>query len=445
MRNFNTSGFYTSRIVVINPILKPETIISGAASWNTTKSISRQNQTGDISIRLETKQYAPRQKVMLHISADTAQSLLLMSVNARLVEEELNAPDPWGRSGTSRVNSIDKLHFLPDLRGELISGAVINKKTGKPVSKSLVSLSSPSKHFRYFVSTTDSAGRYYFNARGMASDFALVKVNHHEKDDLLITPENNFLEDPSAFAPPKFAIDSSMRTLIMRRYLPMQVENAFYSAKKDSVPPSREDKRFFEADKIYNLDDFMRFPTMEDIFREIIPEIVLKARDGQFTLSIMSLITGERFSGQPLMLIDGIPMADPNVVMKYDPLRVKTISIVTRHYFYGGLEADGIISIETYDGDAKNVNTEEMWEINYVQPIPPKVYYTPAYDGKKDLTRIPDFRTQLYWNPFSTVTSGESTTLEFHTSDVTGKYFIEVVGTTSSGKKIYWRETFEVK
>jgi hypothetical protein len=442
MRNVGDQGFFRSTLTVVNPAFKPET----AAGQKQQSGVEPKNpKQGDgMSIRLEAKQYARRQKVTIHIPADTTGSRML-SVNARVWDTELSVSDEWERPTTVHP-VLNQIHFLPDLRGEHITGVIANKSTGKVLAKELVSLSSPSKHFDYLVSTTDSAGRYHFSTVGMESDFALLKVHHRNAGDFTIAPENNFLQDYSSFVPPKFMLDTTMRALIERRYLPMQVENTFYAAKKDSIITNETDSRFFaRPDKIYNLDDFMRFATMEDIFREIIPEILVKARDGKFSLTIMSQSTGERLSAQPLMLVDGIPISDANVVMRDDPLRVKTVAIVTRHYFYGGLETDGIISLETYDGDAKNVNVDEMFRLTYVPVLPSRIYYTPEYDGKKDLSRIPDFRTQLYWNPSIVVRSGEPATVTFYTNDVEGKYFVEIIGATPSGKLIYWRETFEVK
>jgi hypothetical protein len=280
----------------------------------------------------------------------------------------------------------------------------------------------------------------------MEAEVVWLNVFGQPKDEFTIQPENNFIDDHSEFAPPALKLDSAMKKLVEQRYLYAQVENAFYKVKKDSIVHSLKDLRFFGTpDKIYKLDDFMRFQTMEDIFREIIPEVVLKARDDKFAISIANLISGERFFTQPLILIDGIPVRDPNNVMKYDPLKVKTISIIARRYFYGGLESEGIISIETFNGEAESVVKDDLLNIPYVQPARGKRYYSPDYDGKKNLLRIPDYRTQLYWNPNIEIPVTGSDAIEFYTSDIPGQYFIEVSGTSTTGEYIHWTKTFFVK
>jgi hypothetical protein len=274
----------------------------------------------------------------------------------------------------------------------------------------------------------------------------LLKIHDRETDDFVFHNENSFLGEYAQFIPPKLSLDTGMMELIGRRNVSAQVENAFYAVKKDSVLSNDGHfSFFFTPDKTYNLDDFTRFPTMDDIFREIIPEVIVRIRDGNSSLVMMNSTSGYRFANPPLVLVDGIPIADANVVMNYDPALIKTISLVTRHYFYGGLETDGIISIETYDGLAKHVSVTDMVRVNYIQSQSGKIYYAPQYDGEQALTRIPDFRTQLYWNPAIHLHPGATETLSFFTGDLSGNYFVEVVGVGSAGERIYWKQTFVVK
>jgi hypothetical protein len=109
------------------------------------------------------------------------------------------------------------------------------------------------------------------------------------------------------------------------------------------------------------------------------------------------------------------------------------------------LDCDGIVSIETYHGDAKNIPVTNMTRVNYISPLPGKIYYSPQYESQAALTRIPDFRTQLFWSPTLDLDPGAMKTLSFFTGDLPGKYVIEVVGLTSRGDRIYETKTFEVK
>ncbi|MCD8538337.1 MAG: hypothetical protein LRY55_00150 [Leadbetterella sp.] len=56
------------------------------------------------------------------------------------------------------------------------------------------------------------------------------------------------------------------------------------------------------------------------------------------------------------------------------------------------------------------------------------MFYAPKYPGEE--SRKPDTRTLLYWNP--NAATGES--LQFTTSDIAGKYRIDIQGTDRNGR-----------
>jgi hypothetical protein len=232
---------------------------------------------------------------------------------------------------------------------------------------------------------------------------------------------------------------------IGKRNLASQIENAFYAVKKDSLPGPKSQTRFYDTpDKIYRLNDFTRFPTMDDIFREIMSEVVVKQKAGDYSLTLRNIVTGERFSNAPLILIDGVPVADANVLMKYNPALINTVSVVTQHYYYGGLECQGILNIETYNGNSESLSFDEFLRVAYNRPLDRKIYFSPNYELNPS-ARVPDFRTQLYWNPDVIVNTGKTTTLTFFTGDSAGSYTVEISGVSSKGEKIHYHEKFIVR
>ena len=428
MRNFGPQSFYRQTITVVNA----DQLQSTAKSSNTSQKVlpPPSESASSIKIALDKKQYNQREKITLKIIPEEGAEIQF-SVNVRLLESR---PDfnNVNQSQEDRSLRQSEIKFLPDLRGELVTGAIKNKATGKSLKNELVTLSSPSGNSGFLLSRTDSAGRFYFNVNDFQSSFMLLKPLNALADEFNITVDDGFCEEHIEFAPPEFKPDSAFLKSLTRRYLSAQIENAFYEVKKDSVLKASSDK-LFTPDKVFRLDDFTRFPTMEDVFREIVPEVIVKAKQGEFSLSIRNNETGDRFYNTPLTLIDGIPVSSTEL-MNYNPLLVKRISVVNRRYYLGGLETEGIISIETYKGVAENINTSHMQRITYTAPLPDKLYYSPAYDTNSNLTRIPDYRTQLYWN--SGAKASASTSLTFFASDVSGEYIVEVVGVKNNGEKI---------
>jgi hypothetical protein len=444
MRNFDEKLFFHTTITVINPLIRPP--VSDTSARVAVEGL-REPQAHHDGLLLQTdkESYGIRERVSIKLANDTDVTMFL-SANVRLLEPEINSAFSLGEFVTNNNGQpgLKEIRFLPEIRSELISGILKDKINGKPLAGALVSLSSPSQNFEFIMSTTDSIGRYYFNSRNIGSDYILLHP-HSAPQGVIIEPDAEFLGKYISFTPPKLRIDSSMKKMINRRHVSLQVENAFYNAKKDSLAPMQKNGRFFgKPDKSYNLDDFTRFPSMEDVFREIIPQVVVKIRDGNFFLVMISGVNSYRFQNPPLVLVDGIPIDNTNAFMKYDPSLIKTISLITRRYYYGGLETEGIISVETFDGDAKNLPLGDLVRVKYTRPEAEKIYYFADYENNQTLTRIPDFRTQLYWNPSVEVNASSTTTLNFFTGDLPGTYVAEIVGFTSTGKQIYYTKEFQV-
>jgi hypothetical protein len=439
MRNFDSSSFFRKTLSVINSQMA--TPVSNSSSPMRDNEEATSNQSTAISAQLSKTTFKPREKVAIQIEA-SSNADLIVSVNVRVEEPGLRLATLSTQKG--ETDNARPIRFLPDVRSELMTGTIKYRSDGRPLVQSLVTLSAPSKHFQFLTSRTDSSGHFYFNSAGIESDEILIHVFNAHNDDFIIQNDNPFLGDYAGFAPPKLAVDTAMRQLINRRYLSVQVENAFYSLKRDSTLGTTRYRRFFSPNKVYELDNFTRFPTMEDVFREIIPEVVVRAREGDFSFVMFNGETGYRFTNPPLVLLDGIPVNDANELIQYDPNLIKTISLATHHYFYGGLETDGIISIETFEGAAKNISLTHMSRLNYIRPQPPRIYYSPDYDAQ-DLKRIPDYRTQLYWSPGITISKVNPKTITFFTGDSVGKYFVEITGVTSEGKPVYWKQRFEVR
>jgi len=74
---------------------------------------------------------------------------------------------------------------------------------------------------------------------------------------------------------------------------------------------------------------------------------------------------------------------------------------------------------------------------------------TPAsarWSGKlsAEESRIPDLRTNLYWNPAVATDPGGIVKISFNASDVTGRFRVKIEGMTEDGQPFSAQETFHV-
>jgi hypothetical protein len=446
MKNFPPSEFFHAVITIVNPFLVPDEIGAQKNPPSNTQMPAHNAEPADeIKISLAKKQFSVRERIALDIENKDSINEITASINVRLLEKPFYTADPRIKAGDPVIaNATQSFRYIPDLRGELILGRVVNKRTKEALAGEVVYLTAPSKNFTFEVTQTDSLGRFLFSTDNLFSATLLFQLASASINDFEIELGPQFLDRYEDFTPPPFSIDSSFREMIERRNLYSQIENAYYEVKKDSIPTDAENTPFFGTpDKIYLLDDYVRFTTMEDIFREYIPEVVLRKKNDHFELQLVNSINSLRLTGAPLILLDGIPILDADVVMNYNPLYLQRIEIVARKYFYSVLQTDGIISMRTYDGNAKGLPTDKLLQRVHSAMQPPKIYYTPSYSLKTD-SRVPDFRIQLLWESTIVLGAAKTKNVSFFTSDVTGTFVITVSGFTRDGRYVQKEDVIEV-
>jgi hypothetical protein len=119
----------------------------------------------------------------------------------------------------------------------------------------------------------------------------------------------------------------------------------------DSFPVYDTTAFYGYPDKTYLLDEYTRFPTMEEVIREFVFEAKARKTGGEFRFYVLNVPYRVYFDDAPLILLDGVPVKDPNKVMELDPLKIRKIDIVGRKYYFGNAIFSGIISLFSYTGD----------------------------------------------------------------------------------------------
>jgi hypothetical protein len=132
---------------------------------------------------------------------------------------------------------------------------------------------------------------------------------------------------------------------------PQYVSKLPLPAGVDSFPVYDTTAFYGYPDKTYLLDDYTRFPTMEEVFREFVFEVKPRKSDGGFRLFVLNLPYRIYFEDSPLVLLDGVPVHNADKVMQLDPLKLRKIEIVARKYYLGTAVYSGIISLFSYTGD----------------------------------------------------------------------------------------------
>jgi hypothetical protein len=154
-------------------------------------------------------------------------------------------------------------------------------------------------------------------------------------------------------------------------------------------------------DERYILDDYTRFITMEEVFREYVHASNIIGRKDKLDIHLVNRAAKKFFDRPPLILIDGVPFFDPNALFLQDPKMIRKLELVNREYVLGDFTFPGILSATTYQSDLKGILLSgQVIVLDYPGIPEQRIFYSPEYETEKQInSRKPDFRTLLYWSP----------------------------------------------
>ncbi|MEJ7740668.1 MAG: TonB-dependent receptor plug domain-containing protein [Chitinophagaceae bacterium] len=189
----------------------------------------------------------------------------------------------------------------------------------------------------------------------------------------------------------------------MSRYLSTQVQNAFAAGNLQKIFISQTDTTAFYGipDKKYLLEDYTRFPTMEEVLREYVTGVDVRKQGQNFHISVRDIPNSTNFEDDPLVLLDGVPVFDMNKIVSFDPLKIKSLEVVNRKYYFGNVVNSGILNYSTYTGDLAGFELDANAAVVEFEGLQTKrEFFSPVYDSQEKVqSPVADTRNVLYWVP----------------------------------------------
>lgn len=354
----------------------------------------------------------------------------------------------WRRYKTEHLlNGELKPEYLPEINGHIITGK-ITSPDDIPLSFRPVFAASPSIKIEPWVGISDENGRFILEARNFTGPRELVfQTNYRIDSTCRISVDSPFA--PAGNAASKLTplvLKSEMQKDILKRSINMQAINSYFPEKR-AAPPTDSIPFYGKPDFRYYLDDYTRFPTMEEILSEYVPAVNIRLRKGRYyTRVIETGVHTQLFSEDPLLLMDGIPVFDTDRIIHFDPLKVQRTDVINRMYYLGPFAFPGIVSYSTYTHDLAGFEVDpRALIVAYDGALGQRDFYAPAYDKDlKNSRRLPDLRNLMYWSPSVSIVPGKETVLDFYTSDQPGSYKIVVQGLSANGVPVSAASQFSV-
>jgi hypothetical protein len=354
----------------------------------------------------------------------------------------------WNKILTPDEDSILSVH-PPELRGHLVTGKITKKLTAEPISEVTTLLGAPNKIIRSYVSLSNTEGNIYFEMKDFFdAQRIFVSVLDEKNDSIKIQINDPFSAKLSSYNALPFRLSPATEQALIQKSVAMQSLSVFQPdyVGKYSLTQTDSINFYGKADEDYLLDDYTRFKSMEEVMREYVPGIFVKKKKDDFVMRVINKPVNRLFEKHPLVLLDGVPVFNANKVMEYDPLKIRRLEVMTRLYYVGALEANGVVSFTSYKGLAEGLEIDpNSISLDYSGLQRKKEFYSPDYSTVPAIqSRLADFRDLLYWNPSLSLEKDEKINIEFYSSDKTGKYEISVQGITKEGKPAVGYSTFTV-
>lgn len=470
MRNGEGNNFFSSDISIINPYKGDQSVVLPEIS-NTENNIKYEAKNNDnflntnqalkekIMISLNSKSFGHRSKVLVAIkSLYGKRSFGNYSISVRKIDTILT-PSMYTsinytqlfRNAKSKNRAIGDNIYMPEFKGEMITGRIINKETKQPVAKKDIALSIINNESILDITTTNEDGIFYFhlNVNYNGDDTILQVIDKHpEKYEIKLNEHASISSKNLKFN--QFKISSKMRQFILERSINNQIQNGYFSVKPDTIKTAEPEAPFYgNHQDIYNLDDYTRFPTVDETVVEIIEHAwTRKTKSGKKVLIVRGREFDPYFGSEllPLVLVDGIFIQNHESIIMYEAKKIESISVLRDEYYYGSQIYKGIISIKTIKGEYhKELNENYSSNVKLFKPLPIKNYFNQTYDITNEIesSRTPDFRQQLLWMPRFILDSNEKE-IAFFTSDSKGTYEIALEGFTNQGVPISVRKIIDV-
>jgi hypothetical protein len=327
--------------------------------------------------------------------------------------------------------------FPPEFDGHLVGAVVTYNKGQEPVRGAKAYMSVPGTKTQFYASMTDEEGRAYFDIRDYYGKNEVVVQTEALKDsNYRIDIADPFSDRYSLKPMLPFNLDRSLSNTILNHSVAVQTVNAYMndSLTRFDLPALDSSPFYGRYSKRYLLDDYVRFTTMEEVLREYVPEVGIRRTAGQSRLRISDWDQMRYLDGEPLLLLDGVPVTHKQI-LGYDPMKVRKLEVVTNRYIVGKFVFDGIASFSSYAGNMPEfVFDPKTVILDYEGLQLEREFYAPVYEtDSQKASRLPDFRDLLTWQPDLHTNASGKTNLHFYTSDRTGNFVGVIHGIDANG------------
>lgn len=341
--------------------------------------------------------------------------------------------------------SVRRTGKLPvDYDGEVVTARMtgdLSVLSGRIVHAGLSSAGAPSN---VYFGTVNPDGTVRFHTDNIYGDRELVceLFDMPEGADNHLVLERPFQDVKPGNVPVLNLSPTQEKALLERR---RSLLNSDYAA--DTLLtflPRREDLLLSGSDVIhYHLDDYVRFPSVEEIFVEIASQLRFRKGIGgrrRVQMLIRDAAGATRtFMDNIVVMLDGVVLSDHDMLADFDAMLLQDIYLYPQPYAIGNYTYDGVVNFTTVHNNVVSVLFSEQTRVLDFHGELYPVAYPGVVTGSGD-----DLRDLLYWHP-DLRPGADPEVLPLKAPSRPGTFLIVVEGLDADGRPLRTEKTFRVR
>ena len=353
---------------------------------------------------------------------------------------------------TDRTGNLTAPRFLPDLEGLQVTGSMHRRNHIAVPADELVILSLIDSITEIYSTTLDSLGRFRFDLNGLTGRKDMIIQALSEEEGLLIDIDPDYSMEPVPDQAWRCMYREGLQDMFGKMLLARQVTEAYWDRQPGS--PGNQAGQDGGAGRLpfyghYDhrvvMDDYIKLPVMEEVFRELGKRVFLEREKGTFRVKLLDVQANRIIGDHPYFFLDGVPFFDSGKLLELDPERIESIRLKSQKYFAGDLIMDGIIDIRSREVDGSLLEFPVSAVRQYFDGFEPgssagaRVTVPETGDD-----RIPVYMTTLLYLPGSEMEPAGKKTIRFRAPDATGTYDVILRGILDNGEHIEAAWSFRV-
>jgi hypothetical protein len=332
--------------------------------------------------------------------------------------------------------------------GRILYGNVKNLTNNESNQNKLVFLSAPDKIpvFRYAMIDPESRFSFFIPDNEQVNDLIIQPADSRNNYSLIIEspymqkyPESVGFSDTGKVSISDEIIKWSINYQVDKIY---GISSIGDTVRSNEIPA--EPVRFYgKPDQELYLKDYISLPTMQEVFFELIPGVILKTSKSKSGILIQDPVSRRFNANPPSLFVDGVIIEDPSVIANLDPELVEEIDVIKSEYIVGHVIFNGIINVITKTGDFRAVPLPKNF-VRFTFKVHDTSFRFKVQENSPDDKKIPDFRNTLFWNPDLKPDKNGKILVEINASDFISDYLINFQG-TSGGKHFSVKKNIRVE